>query len=85
MSNLDTPEAIARLRMVNAEAVLENRVDLRGYPYRNLAIRAQRGFSPERVTTAVAAAEVLDRFGWELLNVAEFGTTRLVYAFLRRR
>lgn len=85
MSNLDSPESIARRRMVNADAVLANRVDLRGYPYRNLVILSQGGFVSDRVTAAVAAAEVLDRFGWELVNVAEFGSSRLVFAFLRRR
>jgi hypothetical protein len=34
---------------------------------------------------AVAAAETLDRLGWDLVNVAEFTSSHFVYAFMRRR
>lgn len=85
MSNRETPEKIARTRMVSAEAILGNTADLRGYPHRYLAIHAVYGVGMERVTTALAAAEVLGRWGWELLHVAELGTSNQVCAFLRRR
>jgi hypothetical protein len=85
MPTSETPEVIARTRTVTAQAVLENRADLRAYPYRHLAILAHRGVGAERVTYAVAAAEVLSQFGWDLVNVSEFAASDLVYAFLRRR
>lgn len=85
MATPETAEMIARTRIVSAEAVLNNTADLRGYPHRYLAIMSHRGVGPERATYALMAAEVLDRLGWELLNVAEFGSSKLVHAFLRRR
>jgi hypothetical protein len=85
MSNRETAEVMARTRIVSAEAVLNHTADLRGYPHRHLAILSHRGVGPERVTYALMAADALDRFGWELLNVAEFGSSKLVHAFLRRR
>jgi hypothetical protein len=85
MANRETPETIARTRMVSAEAVLNNTADLRGYPYRYLAVGAFYGIGPERVTNALAAAEALDRWGWDLVHVAELTSSNLVYAFLRRR
>lgn len=85
MSMRETPQTIAQRRMVTAEAVLTGTADLRGYPYRYLAIMSHRGVGPERVTQALMAADALAQFGWELLNVAEFGHSKLVHAFLRRR
>lgn len=75
---------IARTRTVTADAVLANRIDLRSYPYRLLAIHCQSGMGPERITIAIAAAEVLTGYGWSLVSVSEFGTGRIVYAIMRR-
>lgn len=85
MVSRETSDQIARTRTVTAAAVLENRADLRAYPYRHLAVVARHGVGGNAVTEVVAAVEVLTRFGWELVNVAEFGASRMVYAFLRRR
>lgn len=84
MASPDTPEKIAQRRLVTASAVLENRVDLRGYPHRYLGIVSERGVGPDRVMYALAAAEVLAQYGWDLLNVSEF-FGRNAYAFLQRR
>lgn len=85
MARNETPDAIARTRTVNAESVLAGQIDLRAYPYRNLAISCQTGIGPERISYAIAAAESLDRYGWELVSLSEFGSGRLVYALMRRR
>jgi hypothetical protein len=79
------PGQLAGLGPVPAEAILGNSVDLRGYPYKHLVVASHRGNTQAQIMTAVAAAEVLDRYGWELVNVGEFAPSRLVYAILRRR
>jgi hypothetical protein len=81
----ENPGQLATIGPVPAEAILSNSVDLRGYPYRHLVVASHRGNTATQIMTAVAAAEALDRQGWELVNVGEFATSRLVYAFLRRR
>ncbi|GIJ30767.1 hypothetical protein Vqi01_59290 [Micromonospora qiuiae] len=85
MAAPETPEQITRTRTVTAEAILGNRADLRGYPYRLLSVVARRGIGGDQITQAVAAAEVLEAFGWELVTVAELASSRMVYAVLRRR
>jgi len=77
-------DPVAQRRLVDAMAVLENKVDLRGYPHRYLGVVCDRGRSTERVTYVIAAVEILDRFGWDLVNVTEF-FDHSAYAFLRRR
>ncbi|TYC01197.1 transcriptional regulator [Micromonospora sp. WP24] len=84
MAALETPEHVARTRTVTAEAVLANRVDLRGYPHRLLSVVSHRGIGGDQITQALAAAEVLESFGWELVTVSEFASSRLVHAVLRR-
>jgi Tfp pilus assembly ATPase PilU len=76
---------ITRTRTVSAQAVFEGRADLRAYPYRHRAIITQRGVGAERVSYALAAAEVLAQFGWDLVTISEFAASNLVYAFMRRR
>ncbi|WP_144122487.1 transcriptional regulator [Catellatospora sichuanensis] len=80
----ETPELVAHKRMISARTVLENRADLRAYPHRHLAIVSQLMAAGEGVTQLLAAVEILDRFGWDLVNVSEL-TGRQVYAFMRRR
>lgn len=84
MASRETPEQIARTRTVTADAVLGG-VDLRVYPYRLLTVLSHRGVGGDQVTQAVAAAEVLERLGWELITVSEFASSRMVYAIMRRR
>ena len=85
MAARETPEQIARTRTVTADAVLGGSVDLRVYPYRLLTVLSHRGLGGDQVTQAVAAAEVLERFGWELITISEFASSRMVYAIMRRR
>jgi hypothetical protein len=84
MPSFDNPAVIAQRRLVDATAVLENRVDLRGYPHRYLGVVAERGVGAERVSYAIAAAEYLSHWGWDLINITEFFEHN-AYAFLRRR
>ncbi|GAA2357411.1 hypothetical protein Cme02nite_51040 [Catellatospora methionotrophica] len=83
MSN-ETPELIAHRRMISARTILENKADLRPYPHRHLAIVSQLMAAGEGITQLLAAVEILDRFGWDLINVSEM-TGRQVYAFMRQR
>jgi hypothetical protein len=85
MSTIETSEMIAQNRTVTADALLEGRADLRSYPFKHLAVLSRRGVATERVSFAVAAVEVLSQYGWELVNVAEFADSGLVYAFVRLR
>jgi hypothetical protein len=84
MQSNDAPESIAQRRLVDAMAVLENRVDLRGYPHRYLGVASERGRGAERLSYAIAAAEVLSRYGWDLINITEI-YDRNIYALLQRR
>lgn len=81
----ETPEQIVRTRTVTAEAVLGNRIDLRGYPYRLLSVVVNRGIGGDQMTQALAAAEVLETVGWELVTISEIGSNRMLYVVLRRR
>ncbi len=85
MPAAETPDQIARTRMVTARAVLQGQADLRTYPYRLLAVVSHHGVSGDKVSEAVAAAEFLGQFGWDLVNISEFASNKVVYAFLRRR
>jgi hypothetical protein len=84
MQSNDAPESIAQRRLVDAMAVLENRVDLRGYPHRYLGVASERGRGAQRLSYAIAAAEVLSRYGWDLVNITEI-YDRNIYALLQRR
>jgi hypothetical protein len=83
MSDRDTPQEITRRRTVGTAAVLGG-IDLRGYPYRHLAIVSQRHFATEGMGEVLAAADVLAQSGWELVNVGEFGKGALMCAVMRR-
>ncbi|MGW3855816.1 transcriptional regulator [Micromonospora zamorensis] len=85
MAAAETPEQITRTRTVTARAVLQGQADLRTYPYRLLAVVSHHGLGGGQVTEAVAAAEFLGQFGWDLVNISEFASNRIVYAFLRKR
>ncbi|WP_433357954.1 transcriptional regulator [Micromonospora saelicesensis] len=85
MTAAETPEHITRTRMVTARAVLRGQADLRTYPYRLLAVVSHHGLGGDKVSEAVAAAEALGQFGWDLVNVSEFASNKIVYAFMRKR
>lgn len=80
----ETPEQVAHKRMISARTILENRADLRTYPHRHLAVVSQLMTGGVGISQVLAAVEILDRFGWDLVNVSEM-TGQQVYAFLRRR
>ena len=79
----ETPEIVAERRVVRASAILDRTIDLRGYPYRHLAVQAAGGLGLRPLTTAMTVADVLEPLGWELVNVAVLNN--LTYAFYRRR
>jgi len=83
MSNRDTPQEIAGRRTVGTAAVLGG-IDLRGYPFRHIAIVSQRHFATAGMGEILAAADVLAQAGWELVNVGEFGRGPLMCAVMRR-
>jgi hypothetical protein len=85
MANVETAEMIGRTRTVTANALLEGRADLSVYPFQLLAVVSQRGVGAERVGYAVAAAEMLMQYGWDLVSVSEFAGSHLACAVMRRR
>lgn len=76
-------------RTITAEILLSGRLDLasffNAYPHRYLAVSCQTNLGPDRVSYAITAAEILDRYGWDLVSLSEFTAGRVVYALLRRR
>ena len=74
---------IIHKRMVSADGILRNRVDLRAYPHRHLAVVAYFSVGGIGVTEVLAAVEVLEQHGWRLVNVSEFKSNQ-VMGFLRR-
>ncbi|MGC4897442.1 transcriptional regulator [Micromonospora sp. DT31] len=84
MTRHEDPERIARTRTVTADALFTNRADLRAYPHRLLTVVAN-GVGLDAVSQAVAAAEFLEAYGWELVTMSEFTSIRLVCAVMRRR
>ena len=82
MTNVETAEMLARQRYVTAPAILEGRVDMRSYPFRYLAIHANIHIGGERVAGLLAAIEVVEKWGWELVTILEYDKS--VYAFMRR-
>jgi hypothetical protein len=75
--------------IVNATAILHNRVDLRGYPYRYLTVRSlDYRDTVQGVREVMAAAEVLGPHGWDLVTVTELNRgvrNDVVIAVLTRR
>lgn len=75
---------IARARFVTAHALFEGRADLNGYPFQLLGVVSQRGSGTENLSAALAGAEMLLPYGWELINVSEFTASNHACAVLRR-
>lgn len=84
MTSPDSPETIARTHQVDAALVLSGRCDLRTYPYRHLAVVAHLGLPVSKTTGLLAAVEMLDQSGWELVNVTN-GASNSLIGFLRRK
>jgi hypothetical protein len=85
MAEFETAEMIARSRRVSAQAIFERRADLSGYPYRLLSVVSHTNWAEDDTAMAMAAAEYLMQFGWELVNIARM-TQPIVSAtaFMRR-
>ncbi len=69
--------------VITAAAVLENKVDLRGYPHHYVSVYTYNKFRGDGVRQVLAAVEMLHHQGFELVNLSEF-TGNQIYAFLRR-
>lgn len=82
MSQIETAQMIASQRVVSAAGLLANRADLRGYPHRYLAIHSHVLLRGEGVRTTLAAVELLELYGWSLVNIMEVDNQ--IYAFMRR-
>ncbi|WP_222720850.1 hypothetical protein [Actinomadura sp. HBU206391] len=84
MRRAETPQEIAHTRTVRAETVLTGRVDLRGYPHRHLAVVSHNTHAAA-LMEAMASAEHLSQWGWELVNMSNVGgTTTIMCAVMRR-
>ncbi|MFC3385397.1 transcriptional regulator [Couchioplanes azureus] len=70
---------------MTAQALFEGRADLNGYPFHLLGVVSQRGTGMENLSAALAGAEMLLPYGWELVNVAEFTNSNHACAVMRRR
>ncbi|GIH08610.1 hypothetical protein Rhe02_66770 [Rhizocola hellebori] len=76
---MSAPDAV-----ITAAAVLENKVDLRAYPYRYLSVYTYNKFRGDGVRQVLAAAEVLSHQGFDLVNISEFSGNQ-IYAIMCRR
>jgi hypothetical protein len=82
MTNVETAEMLARQRYVTAAAILAGQADMRSYPFRYLAIHTNIHIGGDRVAGLLAAIEVVEKWGWELVTILEYDKS--VYAFMRR-
>jgi hypothetical protein len=82
MSQVETAQMIAGQRTVTAQALLENRADLRGYPYRYLAIHSYTLLRGEGIRILMAAIELLENYGWTLVTVTHVDNN--LYAMMRQ-
>lgn len=70
MINLyETAEAIAQRREVTAEAVLEQRADLRGYPHHYLRMTSAAINRSDGLHTITIAVDYLRHYGWRLVTI----------------
>ena len=76
---------IAHSRLVTAHALFEGQADLNGYPFQILGVVSQRGSGIENLSAALAGAEMLMPYGWELVNVSDFTGSNYACAVMRRR
>jgi hypothetical protein len=85
MANRDTPEMVAATRLVRASSILNRHIDLRGYPWRHLAVQAFEGSGTQPVSTVMTVADLLEPLGWQLVSVSDLTSSHVTYAFFRRR
>lgn len=79
-----SPQQLAQDRVVDVDAVLNGRIDLRAYPYRHLMLLARHGFLRSGWPQLMAGVEHLSNYGWELVNVTSVGEGHNLYAAMRR-
>ncbi len=70
--------------VITAAAVLNNQVDLRGYPYRYLSVFCYNKLRGDGMHQVLAAAEALSHQGFDLVNISEF-TGNQIHAIMCRR
>ena len=77
------PHPAANSRQVSANDVLDGKVDLQSYPNRYLVL-VTNGLNG--ISALVAAAEWMEYYGWELVNMFSAGQrVSICYAVMRRR
>ena len=82
MSQIESAAMIASQRVVTAAGLLENRVDLRGYPHRYVAIHSYALMRGEGMRAVMAAIEVLEGYGWTLITITQVDNN--LYAVMRQ-
>jgi hypothetical protein len=83
MSQIETAAMLASQRQVTAQALLENRADLRGYPHRYLAVHSYTLLRGEGMRAVMAAVELLDGYGWALVTITQVDNN--LYAVMRQQ
>ena len=76
---MSAPDAV-----ITAAMILENKIDMRGYPYRYLSVYTYNKFRGDGVRQVLAAAEMLSHQGFDLVNISEFSGNQ-IHAIMCRR
>lgn len=85
MPPYQSAQQIAQTREVNAAALINGLVDLRGYPFRYLGVLAESDLPMPRTTGILIAADILSQWGWELVTVTKpFESVDKLVGFFRR-
>jgi hypothetical protein len=79
---METAAMVANQRMVTAAGLLENRVDLRGYPHRYVAIHSYMLLGGEGLRLLMAAIELLENYHWTLITLTQIDNN--LYAVMRQ-
>jgi len=82
MSQIETAAMLANQRVVTAQGLLENRVDLRGYPHRYIAVHSYTLLRGEGLRVLMAAIELLESYNWALITVTQVDNN--LYAVMRQ-
>jgi len=70
--------------VIAASAVLNNQIDLRGYPYRYLSVFNSARWRGDAMHELLAAVEVLSQQGFDLVNIFQ-STSGQNHAVMCRR
>lgn len=82
MSQVETAAMLANQRVVTAQGLLENRVDLRGYPHRYIAVHSYTLVRGEGLRALMAATELLENYNWTLVTMTQVDNN--LYAVMRQ-